>query len=160
MQCNQHQDKIAVAVCVGCSRPLCEDCRVIFKGKNICIECEQKLQSMVNESGSQNSNNENIDVFITEITNRAKNGKEQLEKLIKDEGIEEGIIKLLNNTNGRISGFLNNFENNLSSKKEKSGYLICEKCNGYYELQEGESPEDFESCECGGNLKFTRELSF
>ncbi len=32
------------------------------------------------------------------------------------------------------------------------GYLRCEKCGGYYELQEGESPEDFEECECGGKL--------
>lgn len=31
-------------------------------------------------------------------------------------------------------------------------YLICEKCGGYYELQEGESADDFQSCECGGNL--------
>jgi hypothetical protein len=156
MQCNQHTDKKAVAICVGCSRPLCDDCRTIFDGKNICLECEQKLQSMVNE----NSNNDNIDEFITELTNRAKNGKKQFEKLIKDEGIDEGITKLLNNTNGRISGFLNNFEKKLGTKKENPGYLICEKCNGYYELQEGESPEDFESCECGGNLKFTQELIY
>ena len=60
MQCNQHQDKKAIAVCIGCSRPLCDDCRVIFEGKNICLECEQKLQSMINES--ENSNNDNVDV--------------------------------------------------------------------------------------------------
>jgi hypothetical protein len=149
MQCNQHPDKKAIAICVGCSRPLCDDCRVIFEGKNICLECEQKLQSLVNE----NSNNNNVDEFITELTNRAK-------KLLKDEGIDEEITKLLNNTNGKISGFLNNFEKKLTTKKENSGYLIYEKCNGYYELQEGESPEDFESCECGGNLKFTQELIY
>lgn len=33
-------------------------------------------------------------------------------------------------------------------------YLICEKCGGYYELQSGESPEDFQECECGGKLKY------
>lgn len=31
-------------------------------------------------------------------------------------------------------------------------YLVCEKCKGYYELQEWESAEDFEECECGGHL--------
>lgn len=31
-------------------------------------------------------------------------------------------------------------------------YLICKRCNGYYELEYGESPEDFESCVCGGDL--------
>ncbi len=37
-------------------------------------------------------------------------------------------------------------------------YLICEKCNGYYELQEGESPEMFETCNCGGKLRYTHSL--
>ncbi len=33
-------------------------------------------------------------------------------------------------------------------------YLVCDICGGYYELQEGESPEDFVGeCECGGKLK-------
>jgi hypothetical protein len=35
------------------------------------------------------------------------------------------------------------------------GYLVCDTCHGYYELKNGESPEDFSSnCECGGNLEF------
>jgi hypothetical protein len=33
-------------------------------------------------------------------------------------------------------------------------YLICENCGGYYSLKDGESPKDFLSCECGGNLNF------
>jgi hypothetical protein len=34
-------------------------------------------------------------------------------------------------------------------------YLVCEKCGGYYELKEGESPQDFEdTCPCGGNLLY------
>ena len=36
------------------------------------------------------------------------------------------------------------------------GYLICDKCGGYYELQPGESPDDFtDECGCGGNLEYT-----
>lgn len=32
-------------------------------------------------------------------------------------------------------------------------YLECENCGGYYELQSGESPDDFEpTCNCGGQL--------
>lgn len=34
------------------------------------------------------------------------------------------------------------------------GYLVCSECKGYYELQEGENPEDFYECECGGILEF------
>jgi hypothetical protein len=33
-------------------------------------------------------------------------------------------------------------------------YLICNKSKNYYELQPGESLEDFElDCECGGKLE-------
>lgn len=38
------------------------------------------------------------------------------------------------------------------------GYIICEKCGGYYELQPGEHPEDFDRCDCGGKLKYERSL--
>ena len=41
------------------------------------------------------------------------------------------------------------------SKDENNGYLVCQKCNSYYKLQPGESPEDFDSkCECGSELKY------
>ncbi|SCG84817.1 DUF4013 domain-containing protein [Methanobacterium congolense] len=43
---------------------------------------------------------------------------------------------------------------------EDQGYLVCEKCGGYYQLQSGESPEDFsDTCECGGKLKFVQDLN-
>lgn len=39
------------------------------------------------------------------------------------------------------------------------GYLICDKCNGYYELQPGEKPEDFDlECDCGGKYYFSESL--
>ena len=39
------------------------------------------------------------------------------------------------------------------------GYLICDKCNEYYELQEGESASDFDSeCECGGKVRYVESL--
>ena len=37
-------------------------------------------------------------------------------------------------------------------------YLVCKKCNGYYEIKEGESPEDFAHCQCGGELKYIETL--
>ncbi|MCK9152606.1 zinc ribbon domain-containing protein [Methanobacterium alcaliphilum] len=38
------------------------------------------------------------------------------------------------------------------------GYIVCEECGGHYQLQEGESPDDFESCQCGGQLKYVETL--
>ena len=34
------------------------------------------------------------------------------------------------------------------------GYLICDKCKGFYELQPGEKIGDFDKCRCGGELKW------
>ncbi|MDP3014440.1 MAG: zinc ribbon domain-containing protein [Candidatus Subteraquimicrobiales bacterium] len=39
------------------------------------------------------------------------------------------------------------------------GYLVCEKCKGYYELEAGESAEDFDTtCACRGKLKYVKNL--
>jgi len=38
-------------------------------------------------------------------------------------------------------------------------YLVCMKCGGYYQLQEGESPDDFsDKCQCGGDLRYIESL--
>ena len=43
----------------------------------------------------------------------------------------------------------------MREKREISpGYLVCNTCGGYYELQSGEKADDFsDECECGGNLE-------
>ncbi|MBU4534240.1 MAG: hypothetical protein KKF16_00045 [Euryarchaeota archaeon] len=47
------------------------------------------------------------------------------------------------------------------SEKENNGYLVCEKCNSYYKLQPGESPDDFTgNCECGGKLKYYDDIGW
>jgi len=38
-------------------------------------------------------------------------------------------------------------------------YLVCTRCNGYYELEDGESPENFNSCQCGGELVLVSDLN-
>ncbi len=51
------------------------------------------------------------------------------------------------------------FREKRNQETESPGYLICEKCGGYYELQPGESPDDFaDDCECGGKLKHSKKL--
>jgi hypothetical protein len=51
-----------------------------------------------------------------------------------------------------IDGYRRNVKND--------GYLVCNKCNGYYQLQPGESPEDFEECQCGGKLKYYEDIDW
>jgi ribosomal protein L40E len=39
------------------------------------------------------------------------------------------------------------------------GYLICDKCKGYYEFQNSESSDNFSlKCDCGGKLKYFETL--
>lgn len=40
-----------------------------------------------------------------------------------------------------------------------AGYLICDRCDGYYELRDGERPEDFDRCQCGGKLEYAEEFT-
>ena len=44
------------------------------------------------------------------------------------------------------------------NKKVYHGLLICPACNGYYTLQENESPDDFIRCNCGGDLVYINSL--
>jgi hypothetical protein len=38
-----------------------------------------------------------------------------------------------------------------------NGYLVCNKCKSYYELKEGEFPEDYDNeCDCGGKLEYKK----
>ncbi len=37
-------------------------------------------------------------------------------------------------------------------------YLICQRCGGYYELDEDENPDDFDTCYCGGALVYSYSL--
>lgn len=39
------------------------------------------------------------------------------------------------------------------------GYLVCDKCGGYYELKPGESIDDFQNCSCGGKLEFVENTN-
>ena len=46
------------------------------------------------------------------------------------------------------------------SISKKNGYLVCDTCQGSYELQAGENPEDYSSqCECGGKLTYNQKIT-
>lgn len=39
------------------------------------------------------------------------------------------------------------------------GYLVCKDCGDYYELQPGETANDFDRCQCGGKLIYRKHLN-
>jgi hypothetical protein len=90
----------------------------------------------------------------------AKTRKDPMDDL-KETGV--GLMKDVEKT-GRglmkdLGGFLDksskkSSKNTIKPAKKEQHFLVCDKCGGYYELQKGESPEDFsDECECGGHLE-------
>jgi len=50
---------------------------------------------------------------------------------------------------------------NITENNSGNRYLVCNKCEGYYELQTSENPDDFiDECECGGKLEYCDSLNF
>ncbi len=70
------------------------------------------------------------------------------------ESIDKNIEKTRQGQNTSVK------ENNPNFiESQNPGYLVCDKCGGYYELQQGESADDFtDECDCGGNLKHELRL--
>ncbi|MBV1729421.1 MAG: zinc ribbon domain-containing protein [Methanobacterium sp.] len=93
---------------------------------------------------------------------REKEGKinpqeDEIFESIKETG--NGLMKGLNGFMSKATGELDKVLNQPPTKSSKRrrmpdinpGYLVCDTCDGYYELQKGEKPDDFmDECECGG----------
>lgn len=43
MQCKNHSEKEAVAICVSCGKAVCDECDVILQGKHYCKECTEEI---------------------------------------------------------------------------------------------------------------------
>lgn len=81
--------------------------------------------------------------------------EERVKRLREMEFIEPNadITRLHNDTTEYKVGLIPN-----SKKDEGNGYLVCDKCGGYYKLQPDESPDDFERCQCGGKLEYRDKI--
>lgn len=75
--------------------------------------------------------------------------------LMKDvEETGKGLMKDIGSFLGKSSQ--SSSKKTIKPKKKEQHFLVCDKCGGYYELQKGESPDDFsQECDCGGHLKYT-----
>jgi len=60
---------------------------------------------------------------------------------------------------GIIGAVIGNSIKKYQINKNFNGYLVCDKCGAYYELQEEESSDDFSmECECGGHLQHKKTI--
>ena len=153
--------------CTSCGKPIdtsdslkssdviiCPDCNSeIPPGKKFCTNCGKSLETGTDPGSSSSKNYINVDDSLNSLK---KSGK----------GLMKGMGGFLDKTAAKIDDSVNKKESSsnesiseaLQKKRDKvesnPGYLVCDGCGGYYELQQGEEPGDFsDECECGGTLK-------
>ena len=132
----------------------------IIEGKKFCTKCGQ---SVVVDSLNTNNSTTNTSQNDDTLDNLKTSGL----------GLMKGLGGFLDKTAAAIddnlaqnkSSYKNkDIRNRLTEIREKKiispGYLVCDACGGYYELQTGEDPDDFsDECECGGCLVHQSNLS-
>ena len=153
----------------------CPKCYADVKdGETFCTECgtsltAKKIASNANINQElkkkRESSGRNIPPTDETLDSVLKTGKGLMKGLggFLDKATS-GIDKNLNQSNKTGNSSNTNF-NEMSQKprvKERviPGFLICDACGGYYELQPEEAPDDFsDECECGGKLEHKSKLN-
>jgi len=169
-QCNAEmtpEDKFCTE-CGTKTEPIsnCPKCNAIIEpGTKFCTECGTNIYEYKTDTPATSVQTGNIQTEIPSTSippNRTvKNRNDPMEDL-KETGF--GLMKDVEKTGRGFMKDLGGFLDKSSSKKSSKGlikpkmkeqhFLVCDKCGGYYELQKGESPEDFsDECECGGHLE-------
>jgi len=143
-------------------------------GLRFCTECGTLLE--VKKSGDTGDISEKLrkrreaegktnppqDEILDNVVDRGKNIMKELGGFLNktaseiDRNINQAQKKGQGRQSKEISERLKKQRNRTNSKP---GYLVCDSCGGYYELQKGEAPDDFsEECDCGGQFKHQLEI--
>ncbi|NYB53073.1 MAG: zinc ribbon domain-containing protein [Methanobacteriaceae archaeon] len=145
----------------------CPKCNATLKpGTRFCTECGTNIyeyKPSSTPSGTKIYTGTKItNTPPTTQTTRKDDPMEELKEtgmgLMKDvEKTGKGLMKDLGSFLDKSSN--KSSKNTIKPAKKNRNFLVCDKCGGYYELQNGESPEDFsDECECGGHLEHKTEL--
>lgn len=147
IQCHEHPDKKAVAVCLGCNKPLCNDCRLVFEGKNVCMDCLNALNQMQKRPA---------DKLISDMESEFSDFHHKLQEIIKEQKLDEEFNKFKNEANKSIDNLFVKFKD-FKSKNNNSGYLICEKCRGFINFNKMSQLMILWSVSVVGNLNFLKK---
>src|SRR5690554_2203025 len=63
MQCENHKDREATAICVSCGKPLCDECDTMFQGKHFCGNCGEEIRGKTSK-GNKASGAHEINGFL------------------------------------------------------------------------------------------------
>jgi hypothetical protein len=148
---NADPDRASLINCPSCDAK-------IDSNKKFCTKCGTSLIADSNNS-HHTKNTRELDKNIDNIT---ESGKEFLKGLggILDKTAATIDEKLTQQKSSPTSKDINEKLRKIREQREnKPGYLVCDTCGGYYELQTGETPDDFSNeCECGGMLGHYHDL--
>ena len=172
--------------CTECGKPLkqnpnfeevdsnqknnCPHCHAkISPDLRFCTECGASLEDKIKTTNEDKikTSNENINQELRKRREQFKTANSDEDPLNTISGVLNKAASSLENNLNKLGESANNISkpsNNSRIMKPKkkidnNGYLICDKCNGYYELKQGEAPDDFsDECECGGKLKHQKSL--
>ncbi|KAF5036534.1 Double zinc ribbon [anaerobic digester metagenome] len=110
-------------------------------------------------------------IKVTNVSNAARNNPvkgDTVDNVVESgKGLMKGLGGFLNKAAESIDkniektrqGQYTSAKENNHNLMETPGYLVCDECGGYYELQQGESADDFsDECDCGGNLEHKLRL--
>ena len=128
---------------------ICPKCSAqLPSGTRFCTDCGTKFDQISPYDPSMNPQNDLISDDTVETV------KETSKDIIKGVG---GLFNKASSKGGLFDKVSASIDD-VVSPKTKTVYkrtLICQNCGGYYELEKGESPNDFsDECECGGKLKY------
>lgn len=138
---------------------LCPNCNAkISPEKKFCTSCGESLEEKTESNNPILKNSVNVDDTIDSLKSSGKG-------LMK--GMGGFLDKAAASIDSNISGnkFTNSEDDNelfeqMDGIESNSGYLVCNVCGGYYELQPDEKPDDFsDECECGGTLSHKNSLT-
>jgi len=138
----------------------CPSCNTeISPEKKFCTKCGKSLEVNSNNNNNFTTNSPQFDATLNTLKTSGKD-------LMKDLGgfLDKTASAIDDNLAQNKSSYNNkDISDRLSKMREKReispGYLLCNNCNGYYELQAGEKADDFsDECECGGNLEHKSKL--
>ncbi|MDY9924319.1 zinc ribbon domain-containing protein [Methanobacterium sp.] len=129
----------------------CPNCNAkISSEKKFCTNCGESFEVKTESNNPILKNSVNVDDTIDSLKSSGKG-------LMKGMGgfLDKAATSIDSSINGNKSTKRDIDE--IFKQKDKiesnSGYLVCDVCGGYYELQPNEKPDDFsDECECGGTL--------
>jgi len=157
-QCN-NQLKADETFCTECGTKIeiitnCPKCGApIQTGTSFCTECGTNIYEYKPSEAKTSSIQTGSKITEVPQTAQSSSDDDPLDNIIKDvEKTGRGLMKdlggLLDKSSKKSS------EKTIKPARKDQKFLVCNQCGGYYQLQSGESPEDFSlECDCGGKLE-------